>query len=241
MRSHYTLARLHHDADLSGTIEMGAETAHYLTRVLRLREGARVRLFNARDGEVAATLTTIAKKSVTMEVGERLRDPYTPPELTVFFAPLRRHRTATVLEKATELGATRIQPVITERTQFPKLDVAKMRAQVVEAAEQTERLDLPVIENAVGLFDALESWTKPVLMGDEAGDAPTLADALDGLDMPLAILTGPEGGWSPEERDRLHAMEHVHPVSLGPRILRADTAVVAILGVVQSLAGDWRT
>ena len=239
MRTNYTLARLYIDAPLTGTLELGAERAHYLARVLRLRGGSRVRVFNGRDGEWAAELVGVGKRSAELEVRERLREPYAPPELAVFFAPLKRHRTAVVMEKSTELGATRLCPVITERTQFPKMDVGKMRAQVVEAAEQTERLDLPEVREARGLWEALESWEHPVLMGDEAGGVPVVSEAVRGMATPLAVLTGPEGGWTPEERERLRGMERVVPVSLGPRILRADTAVVAMLSVVQAAVGDW--
>ena len=240
MRANYTLARLHVDDTLEGPLTLDADQAHYLSRVLRLKAGDRVRLFNGRDGEVAAEISGIGKRSLTLDVVETLRAPYTPPPVTVFFAPLKRHRTSTLLEKATELGATRLQPVITSRTQFPKLNLDKMRAQIVEAAEQTERLDLPDLAPPLPLFEAVEAYPHPILMGDEAGDASPIHDVVEGLPPPVAVLTGPEGGWSLEERERLRGLAHITPVTLGPRILRADTAAIVMLGLVQAAVGDWR-
>ena len=239
MRANYTLARLYIDTPLEGEIALGAEQAHYLGRVLRLKTGDRVRLFNGRDGEVAAEIAELCKRDITLCVVETLRPPYSPPPLTLFFAPLKRHRTATVLEKATELGATRLQPVITERTQHPDMKLDKMRSQMIEAAEQTERLDLPELGEPLKLFEALEGYPHPILMGDEGGDAAPLLVALKGHSPPLAVLTGPEGGWSPEERERLRAVDTLTPVTLGPRILRADTAALVMLGLVQASVGDW--
>ena len=240
MRENYTLARLYIDAELEGEVSLGADQAHYLTRVLRLNTGDRVRVFNGRDGEWAAEMAGIGKKAVTLSIGERLRAPYRPPEVTLLFAPLKRHRSATLLEKATELGVTRLQPVITARTQFPKMNLTKMRAQIVEAAEQTERLDLPELGEAMPLLEAVKGVGCPILMGDEGGEAAPMLDVMEGHAPPLALLTGPEGGWSPEERDALRAMNQVTPVTLGPRILRADTAAISMLSLVQAAVGDWR-
>jgi len=240
MRANYTLARLYIDAPLDGEIELGPEYTHYLTRVLRLSIGDRVRLFNGREGEVAAEITEIVKKSLTLTVKDTLRLAYTPPPVTLFFAPLKRHRTSTLLEKATELGVTLLQPVITARTQFPKLNLEKMRTQIIEAAEQTERLDLPHLAEAKPLLEAISAYPSPLLMGDEGGAAAPMLSVLDGLSPPLGLVIGPEGGWSPEEREALRAMDQVTPVTLGPRILRADTAAISMLSLVQATVGDWR-
>ena len=240
MRANYTLARLFVDEPLEGRLDLGPDSAHYLARVLRLREGDRVRLFNGRDGEVAAEISDIGRRSVGLHVVETLRAPYTPPPVTLLFAPLKRHRSATLLEKATELGVTRLQPVITDRTQHPDMRLDKMRAQIVEAAEQTERLDLPELLGPLKLFEAVEATSHPVLMGDEGGDASPIQSVIFDHSPPLGLLTGPEGGWSPEERERLRSLGQVIPVTLGPRILRADTAAIAMLAIVQSAVGDWR-
>lgn len=233
------MARLFVDTALDGEIVLEAEQTHYLSRVLRLGAGDRVRVFNGRDGEVAAEIGVVGKKSLTLIAGERLREHVVPPELTLFFAPLKRHRTAMLLEKATELGATRLQPVITERTQFPKVKLERMRSQVIEAAEQTERLDVPEIRKALPLIEAVRAANCPLLMGDERGDTRPMLDTLAGLISPLAVLVGPEGGWSEGEREALLALKGCIPVTLGPRILRADTAAVAMLTLVQAACGDW--
>jgi 16S rRNA (uracil1498-N3)-methyltransferase len=240
MRAHYTLARLYIDAPLSGEITLEAEPTHYLTRVMRLGVGDAVRLFNGRDGEVCADITHVEKKTLTLTVTDTLRPAYTPPPITLFFAPLKRHRTATLLEKATELGVTRLQPVITARTQFPKLNLEKMRAQIIEAAEQTERLDLPQLDEAKPLIEAVSDYDSSILMGDEGGDAAPMLAVLEGRTPPLGLLIGPEGGWSSEEREALRALDHITPISLGPRILRADTAAISMLSLAQAALGDWR-
>ena len=242
MRSDYTLARLFIDAPLRGTIELPREQSHYLATVLRKRDGDRVRVFNGRDGEWAAGVEVSGRKSVSLRVEERLRGPQNTPDIRLLFAPLRRHRTATVLEKATELGVQTLQPVITARTQFPKLNLDRGRAQIIEAAEQTERLDLPELCEPVALAEALATMQngRMLLFADEAGDAPEAVHALRDLHLPLDILIGPEGGFTPDERSAIRSLVAARPISLGPRILRADTAALAVLTLVQAHCGDWR-
>ena len=151
-----------------------------------------------------------------------------------------RHRTAFIIEKGTELGVRNFQPVFTSRTQFPRLNIDKARLQAIEAAEQTERLDVPEIKAARPLLEVLGAWCEtPIIFADEAGEAEAPYEACKKISDPLAILIGPEGGFSDAEREELRAMENVHPVSLGPRILRADTAAIALLSVWQSVSGDW--
>ena len=238
MRPNYTLPRLYLDAPLSGEIALSKAHAHYLGTVLRKGEGERVRLFNARDGEWSAEVVSAAKRAMTVRVVERLREPHFVPDIRLLFAPIRKHRMSVVLEKATELGVRTLQPVITERTQFPKVNLERARAQIVEAAEQTERLDLPALHAPVPLFGAVGE--RPVLFADEAGNAVQVWDALESVSTPLNILIGPEGGFAPAEREQLRALPNLHPVTLGPRILRADTAAIAMLTLVQARVGDWR-
>ena len=223
---------------LAGEIALSKDHAHYLGTVLRKRKGDAIRLFNARDGEWAAEILGVSKRAMTVRVTERLREPYAAPDIRLLFAPLRKHRTATVLEKATELGVRSLQPVITERTQFPKLNIERARAQIVEAAEQTERLDLPVLHEPIPFMDALGDRT--LIFADEAGDARSALDALARTTLPLDILIGPEGGFTPSERDAVRSRRNTTPVTLGPRILRADTAAISLLTLVQSTGGDWR-
>ena len=242
MRENYTLPRLYIEDDLTadGLIELPREAAHYLTKVIRKTEGDFVRVFNGQSGEWRAVIETVTKKSAQLRVEDQLRDPQASPDITLLFAPVRKHRTAFIIEKGTELGVRTFQPVLTSRTQFPRLNIDKARLQAIEAAEQTERLDVPDIKAARPLLDVLSAWgDMPIIFADEAGNAETARDACAKLSPPIAILIGPEGGFTDAERAELRALKNVHPVTLGPRILRADTAAVALLSVWQSVSGDW--
>ncbi|MGJ8559360.1 MAG: 16S rRNA (uracil(1498)-N(3))-methyltransferase [Litorimonas sp.] len=239
MRADYTLPRLYLDHPLTGEINLSREQAHYFGTVLRKRVGDPVRLFNGRDGEWAAEIITVDRKSMRLSVGEQLRVSRAVPDIRLLFAPLRKHRTATVLEKATELGIRTIQPVITARTQYPKFNLERAQAQIIEAAEQTERLDLPDLFAPVSLENALGDG-RSLLFADEAGDVPMVLPTLEGLSLPLDILIGPEGGFQESERDLIRTRAHVYPVTLGPRILRADTAAISLLTLVQAKLGDWQ-
>ena len=243
MRENYTLARLYmEDALYEGVdIELSAEHAHYLGNVLRLTVGNSVRLFNGGSGEWQADIVTLAKRKGTLTVLKQLREPYATPDIWLCFAPVRKHRNAFILEKATELGVSRLMPVTTARTQFGKLRLDKMRAQIIEAAEQTERLDLPELSETQSLDRLLSDWPpdRTLIFADEAGDAKPALGALQSLSGPAALLVGPEGGFTPEERDSLRGLEYVIPISLGPRILRADTAALSLLTLWQATQGDW--
>lgn len=242
MRENYTLPRLHVPDDLSAgaQIDLPRETAHYLTNVIRKSVGDSVRVFNGTGGEWRAEIKSAVKKSATLNVTEQLRTLMVVPDVTLLFAPVRKHRTAFIIEKGTELGVRTFQPVQTTRTQFPRLNIDKARLQAIEAAEQTERLDIPEINELKPLLDVLAAWgDTPILFADESGDAGDARDVCAKLTAPLAILIGPEGGFTDAERDELRDMDNVHPVTLGPRILRADTAAIALLSVWQSVSGDW--
>ena len=233
MRKNHTLPRLYWPDDLSsGTdIDLPDAQAHYLGNVLRKRSGDGVRLFNANAGEWRAEITAVSKRKIALTVGERLRSPEPVTNITLLFAPIKKHRMTFILEKATELGATRLQPVITARTQLPRFNTEKARAQVIEAAEQCERLDVPEVRDAAPLLDVLAEWEHvPILFADEAGAENTVAP----LSGPVALLVGPEGGFTDRERDVLRAMACVTPVTLGPRILRADTAALFMLARIQA-------
>jgi len=242
MRENYTLPRLHVSDDLSinAPIDLPREQAHYLTTVIRRSVGDSVRVFNDAGGEWRAEIETVSKKSTQLKVKEQLRDPMASPNVTLLFAPVRKHRTAFIIEKGTELGVRTFQPILTVRTQFPRLNVEKARLQAIEAAEQTERLDIPEVNAARPLLDVLSAWgDTPLLFADEAGDAGRAKEACAKVGAPVGLVIGPEGGFTDAERTELRAMKNVHPVTLGPRILRADTAVVALLSVWQSINGDW--
>jgi 16S rRNA (uracil1498-N3)-methyltransferase len=239
MRADYTLPRLYLDQPLTGDIELSREHAHYFGTVLRKRVGDRVRVFNSAHGEWAAEIMSADRKSMRLSVAEQLRVPCAVPDIRLLFAPLRKHRTATVLEKATELGVRMIQPVITARTQYPGFNLERAQAQIIEAAEQTERLDLPQLVAPITLDQALANG-RPLLFADEADDVPAVLPAFDNLSLPLDVLIGPEGGFMEAEREAIRARDGVYPVNLGPRILRADTAAISLLTLVQAKLGDWQ-
>ena len=249
--------RLHVAPDLGegADIPIDGDQAHYLTRVLRLGVGDPVRVFNGRDGEFEASVSAVTKITARLLLGDRMREQATVPDLWLLFAPLKKARTDFLVEKAVELGATEIRPVITERTDAETVRVDRLSRIAIEAAEQTERLDVPPVREAVKLETLLGKWEAPRLLiyADEAGDeggrpwggdvgrAGPMADVLAAMgDSPAAILIGPEGGFSPAERKRLRDLPFVRPVGLGPRILRAETAALASLALWQSIRGDWR-
>ena len=245
MRENYTLPRLYLDTELTNGdgIVLDKAKAHYLGTVLRKSIGDSLRVFNGRDGEWRAEITSIDKKRAELTVTEQLRAHDKCPDIWLCFSPVRKHRNAFIFEKGTELGVSRFQPVVTARTQFPKMKLDKDTAQIIEAAEQTERLDIPQVQLGVTLGAFLSGWDKKRLLifADEAGDAPRAVELLAGLkaDTPCAILIGPEGGFTPEERELLRGKAYVRPVSLGPRILRADTAALSVLTLWQAHLGDW--
>jgi len=249
--------RLYVAPDLApgGQLVLDGDQAHYLTRVLRLGAGDRVRVFNGRHGEFEASLATSTKSTATLALSESVREQAAAPDLWLLFAPLKKARTDFVVEKAVELGAAEIRPVLTERTEAETVRVDRLQRIAVEAAEQTERLDVPPVREAEKLTTVLANWnvSRLLIFADEAGDdrgrpwggdagrAGPAIDVLEGLaDGPAAILIGPEGGFSPAERARLRGLTFVRPAGLGPRILRAETAAVAMLALWQAVRGDWR-
>ena len=242
MRENYTLTRLYISDPLAEgvEVELSKEHAHYLGNVLRKGVGDAVRVFNGEAGEWRAEITVMSKRAGKLTLIEPLRAPKLCPDITLCFAPIRKHRTSFIIEKAAELGVRKLQPVITARTQFPKFNVEKARLQSIEAAEQTERLDIPDIAPPLKLTQMIEGWdNRTLIYADEAGDAFPALNALGTLSGPAAILIGPEGGFTPQERELLRSQNFVKPVSLGPRILRADTAALAMLTLWQAVQGDW--
>jgi len=246
MRENYTLPRLYLAAALgqAQTIELEKAQAHYLGTVLRKSNGDSLRVFNGEHGEWQAEVTDLSRKGGRLICSAQIRPQHDCPDIWMCFAPVRKHRNSFILEKGTELGARRFQPVLTAHTQFPKMNLGKARAQIIEAAEQTERLDLPELRAGVTLAELLSGWDKKrkLIFADEAGDARPAQDALGdsaNSSPSAAILIGPEGGFSSDERARLRAESYVVPVSLGPRILRADTAALALLSLWQAHRGDW--
>jgi len=244
-----SVTRLFVEADLASGIEapLSEAQAHYLRHVMRRADGAPLVLFNGRDGEWRATLALRGKKAAAATVGERTREQAAEPDLWLCFAPIKRARIDMIAEKATELGVALLQPVLTQHTAVERVNVERLRANAIEAAEQTERLTAPEVRKPVELAKLLADWPadRRLLMADETGGGPPIAEALAALDeqaraAPWAILIGPEGGFAADELATLRRMKNVTAVGLGPRILRADTAALAALACWQSLVGDWR-
>lgn len=238
------IARLFVDSALEcdQEIRLPEGQSKYLLRVMRLNEGAKVRVFNGADGEWLCRLKPDGKTAVLAPL-QQVRPQTRGPDLTLLFAPIKKARTDFIVEKATELGVSEIRPVFTDYTQASRIRTDRMQAQVIEAAEQTERMDLPQIKDGSTLDKTLADWDPavPLIYCDEASSAEPMANHLNQLrDRPAGLLIGPEGGFSPKERKMLRALEFVIPITLGPRILRAETAVVSALTLWQSLLGDWQ-
>lgn len=223
-------------------VVLSLDQSRYLTSVMRQAIGAQVALFNGRDGEWSATLTETGKRGSLLKVDEQVRPMSLGPDLDLVIALVKRGRVETIVEKAAELGVRRVRLTITRRTNVDFVKLGRLDAIAMEAAEQTGRLDVPTVEDPVKLTEILDSWdpARKLVFCDEGGDARPAIEALAGSTAPAAILIGPEGGFAPEERERLRSLPFVTPVSLGPRILRADTAAISALTLWQAAAGDWR-
>ena len=240
-----TSERLYVEGDLAAglTFDLVEPQAHYLTTVLRMRLGARLLVFNGRDGEWAASLVESRKRSATLKVESQTRPQEGGPDIDYLFAPLKRSRLDYMVQKATELGVRCLRPVITERTIAERVNSERVVANVIEAAEQCGILRVPEVHPPVRLQDILSEWdaTRRQIFCDERDGA---SDPIETLQMlspgPLAVLIGPEGGFTNGERERLLAHTFVVPISLGPRIMRADTAAVAVLALTNAVLGDWR-
>jgi 16S rRNA (uracil1498-N3)-methyltransferase len=212
--------------------------ANYLGAVLRLGIGAQMKLFDDRTGEWLAEITEAGKKRVSLRLVRKLREREPVPDLWLLFAPIKRGRINWIVEKATELGVARLLPVTTQRTIVDKLNLERLRAHMIEAAEQCERTALPELAEPQKLASLLQSWPceRALLFADEGGGEPLASAVSSG---PAALLIGPEGGFTDEERTAIRALPQARAVSLGPRILRADTAVVAAISLWMAGAGDW--
>lgn len=222
------------------TVHLPAAAANYLGAVLRLAPGAPLRLLDDATGEWEARLAAIDRRGAEALVGAHRRPRETPPDLWLCAAVLKSPRFEGVAEKATELGVSRLVPLITRRTVPDRVNAGRLRARMVEAAEQCERTALPALAEPVALERLLAEWPagRALIVADEEGGAPMAA--LD-AGPPAAILIGPEGGWDPAERAALLSHPAVRRLALGPRVLRADTAAVAATSLWMAHAGDWTT
>ena len=248
-RYDFSAQRLFVDASLTASAEvrLRPEQANYLLSVLRMREGDRLWVFNGRDGEWLAEVAKATKKGAALSAIEQIRSQETGPDVEYCFAPLKHARLDYAVQKAVEMGARRLVPVLTKRTQVSRVNVARMRANVIEAAEQCGILAIPeVVEDmSLSAYLADRSPDRLLVFCDEEAEVANPIDALrqtnrkPAADTALALLIGPEGGFDPRERETLRAAPNVLPISLGPRILRADTAAVAGLALLQAVLGDW--
>lgn len=236
--------RLFVDADLAegGAIEATGPQTNYALNVMRLGEADAVLLFNGRDGEWRASLERPAKKRLVFVPRAMTREQPAASDLHYLFAPLKHARLDYMVQKAVEMGAGVLQPVLTQHTQVSRLNGERMRANAVEAAEQCGVLAVPECREPVRLTELLDAFPpgRRLVFCDEREDGASPVDLLRrDAPGPLALLVGPEGGFSAAERGMLRSKDFVVPISLGPRILRADTAAVAALAVIQASVGDW--
>lgn len=242
--SHRPRARIYSEERLRqhSRFALPAKTVHYLISVLRVKAGEYLALFNAEDGEWLAEITLAAKKEVTITLLEQRREARPSPDFWLVFTPIKAGRIDFLVEKATELGVSELFPVNTDYTNTSRVNTERLRAQAVEAAEQCERFDVPALHDFQSLEKLIAAWPedRPLLYCDESGGGAPIAETLKQRKPgKLALLIGPEGGFSPKERERLTSLPYTVPMGLGPRILRAETAAVAALACVQSLLGDW--
>lgn len=224
-------------------IEATPSQANYLLNVLRLGDGDEILLFDGEHGEWLAQIARADKRQCTLEARRQTRPQASGPDVHYLFAPVKRARLDFMVEKATELGASAIRPVITRRTIVSRVKQERMRANVIEAAEQCGILRIPQIFEPMKMETVLSQWDddRLIIFCDEEAPVSSPLEALAGIniDTPCAVLIGPEGGFDPQEREKLRGLGPVLPISLGPRVMRADTAAVAILTLVNAALGDW--
>lgn len=233
------MIRLFVSADLSSnsSFPLDEKQSHYLKHVMRQNDGDEILVFNGRDGEWKSSLS-ITKKHVLVTTQTQTRPQVNEGQLTLIFAPIKRGHGDMTIEKASELGASALYPIITDRTVVSRVPIDRYEAIAVEAAEQCERLSVPKIHPSQKLDALLAGWNehKHILLCAEQGEATPIASALASMNMPgIAVMIGPEGGFSDAEFAKLRSLPYLTPVTLGPRILRADTAAISALSIIQAL------
>ena len=238
------IPRLHVALPLSpgAAVPLSREQAHYVTNVMRLKPGDPLRLFNGRDGEWLCTIASAGKRDCSVVCDKRSAEPRQPPDLDYLFAPLKHARLDYMAQKATELGVRRLRPVFTAHTVAGRVNVERLKANAVEAAEQCNLVSVPEVLTPEPLDSVLAGWDpqRRLIFCDEAAPIADPLAALEGVPRgPLALLIGPEGGFSEAEAEALRKLSFVTAISLGPRVMRADTAAVAALALVQAVWGDW--
>jgi 16S rRNA (uracil1498-N3)-methyltransferase len=244
-RTDFRTPRLYVSQDLAegAEVKLDPQQTNYLVNVLRLGAGAPTLLFNGRDGEFSASLAASSRKAASLIVGARTRAQETPPDVDYLFAPLKHARLDYMAQKAVEMGASRLRPVITRHTQVSRVNLERLQANAIEACEQCGVIWIPEIAPVEPLAEALKRWPPERLLVfcDEEAEQASPLDALGSAraDSGVGLLIGPEGGFDDDERAAILSAPRVLRLSLGPRILRADTAAVAALTLIQATLGDW--
>jgi 16S rRNA (uracil1498-N3)-methyltransferase len=244
-RYDFNAQRLYLTADLASgaVVACSGEQANYLVNVLRLGDGDGLLVFNGRDGEWRARLERRGRRDVALQIVDQVRPQQPGPDLHYLFAPLKHARLDYMVQKATEMGASLLAPVLTQRTNVARVNLERMRANAIEAAEQCGILRIPEVVEPRKLEPVLAAWNpvRRLMFCDEGAATRDPIAALRAIAPgPVAVLIGPEGGFAPSERESLLARPFVVPIALGPRIMRADTAAVVALALVNSVLGDWR-
>lgn len=236
-----------HDLAADSSVALSSDQARYVLQVMRRIEGDAVKVFNGRDGEWQGALSVTGKKTADVRLELQARPQYTPVELRLFFAPVKRTAIDLIAQKATELGVTSLHPVVTARTNADRVNIDRLATIAIAAAEQCGRLSVPMVHAPQSLDQAFVHWpdNKVLYLLDETGDGTPIAQVLqNSATQPAAgaaFVMGPEGGFTDSELDLLRGLPFSKPVSLGPRILRAETAALAALTCWQALCGDWTT
>ncbi len=242
---HPPSVRLYVDASLEAdeTVQCTPAQANYLLNVMRLHTGDEILVFNGRDGEWLAEIMVTRRSNCSLTVQSQARAQTAGPDIYYLFAPLKKARLDYMVQKATEMGAAALCPVLTRRTVAERVNLERMRANAIEAAEQCGVLRLPEVGEPQKLASVLQTWPadRALVFADEAAPLASPLEALERVPRgPVALLIGPEGGFDDKEREMLRSHPFVYPVSLGPRVMRADTAAVAALALMNAVFGDWR-
>lgn len=239
--------RLYSNQELSTQQEftIADSQAHYILNVMRLSLGDKLRCFDGKSGEYECDIVAANKKTCTLRAQEKIRDFESSPNIWILFAPVKKDQTDYIIQKSTELGVSKIIPTITQRTISEKIKKERFIAQAIEASEQCRRLDLPEIEDSISLEKLLSTWdsNRKLYFMDETGKGNTVYNIFGNikeLNQPAAILVGPEGGFDDKELEKLRSLSYTQGISLGKRILRAETAVATSLACWQAFCGDWK-
>ena len=222
-------------------IRLNKDQFNYLGNVLRKHNDDKVLVFNGISGEWKASINYHGKRSIDLLIEEKILEQVIVPDVMLCFSNIRKNRVSFIIEKGTELGVRTFQPIISEHTQSAAFNILKARYQSIQAAEQTQRLDIPEIMQPKSLLELLGDWdnNRVLLFADEKKAVISPVDVIANISSPVGILIGPEGGFSSEERNYLMSKNFTRPISLGPRVLRSDTASLSLLTLYQAISGDW--